>query len=66
MAAAQRSVRTAADEKGEQRSRRRSVEMGVARAVDRRDWEAAEQVDGMFSPPPSPPLEDGEADVVMG
>lgn len=66
VAAAQRSVRTAADEKGEQSSRRRSSEAGVARAVQQRDWEAAEQTDGMMSPPASPPLEDGEGDVVMG
>lgn len=66
MAAAQRSVRNAADEKGEQRSRRRSAEMGVAQVLEQRDWEAAERVDGMFSPPASPPAEDGEGDVVMG
>ena len=67
VAAAQRSVRTAADVAGEKNSRRRSVEAGVAEAVAQRDWEAAEQTDGMMSPPASPEgEEDAEGDVRMG
>lgn len=66
VAAAQRSVRTAADEAGEKHRRRRSVEAGVARALGQRDWEAAEQTDGMMSPPASPSIEDAEGDVLMG
>ncbi|SLM40616.1 WD40/YVTN repeat-like-containing domain [Lasallia pustulata] len=70
VAAAQRSVRTAADEAGERKLRRWSAGAGVAVAMagapESRDWEAAEQADGMMSPPESPKEEDGEGDVVMG